>query len=83
MPSVESIDGLIENQGLRVAEQRCRDSQPLEHAEREAAQAPVRNLGEADEFEHLVDASFRDSACAGHPAQMLASRVATVRSLGI
>ena len=54
---VEAVHRLVEQQRRRVAEQRGRDAEALRHAEREAADAAVGDVGEPDLLEHLVDAA--------------------------
>ena len=49
---VEAVDRLVEHEHAGVAEQRVREREPLPHAERVAAHAPVGELGDADLFEH-------------------------------
>ena len=44
---VEAVDRLVEDQGLRVAEQRRGDAEPLAHAEREAARPLAGHLAQA------------------------------------
>ena len=47
---------------------RGRDPEPLRHAEREASGALARGRGEADELEHVVDASGREAVAPREPA---------------
>ena len=56
---IQPVDRLVEQQHVRVAEQRRRDAEPLPHAEREAAHPLVRDGLEADEVDHLVDPGDR------------------------
>ena len=51
---VEAVDRLVEQQRLRVAEQRGRDAEPLAHAERELAGALARDLVQADQVDQLA-----------------------------
>ena len=53
---VEAVGGLVEDQHLRVAEQRVGDAEPLAHAERVVADALLGGrLRETDALEQLVD----------------------------
>ena len=53
---VEPVGRLVEDQHLRVADQRRREAEPLPHAQGVVAHAPRRlRRGQADEVEHLVD----------------------------
>ena len=56
---VEAVDRLVEEHGLRVAEKRGGDAEPLSHAERELAGALARDVVEADEVDHLEHALLR------------------------
>jgi hypothetical protein len=58
---VEAVRGLVQDQRVRIAEQRRRDAEALSHAEREAAGAPARDLGEPDELDQLVDPAAADA----------------------
>jgi hypothetical protein len=51
----EAVDRLVEDQDLRVAEQRSGDPEPLAHSERELAGPLARDLVEADERDQLQD----------------------------
>ena len=53
---VEPVHRLIEDQDLRVSQERGGDAEALVHAQREPANAPASCFGEPDELEH-----FRDS----------------------
>ena len=53
---VEAVRRLVQDQRLRVAEQRRRDAEPLAHAERERPDALACDLLQPDELDHLVDA---------------------------
>jgi hypothetical protein len=53
---VEAVGRLVEDQHLGVAEQGVRDAQPLAHAQRVVADAPLGLDGvQAHQVEHLVD----------------------------
>ena len=51
---VQTGAGLIEHQHPRIPEQRGGQREPLAHAQREAADVPVRRLGQPDQCEYLV-----------------------------
>jgi hypothetical protein len=54
---VETVGRLVENQDLRVTEQRIGDAETLTHAQRVVANATLGlRRRQADEIEHLVDA---------------------------
>ena len=57
---VEAVGGLVEHQDPRIAEQRRREAEPLAHAERVAARAPVAGVLERDQLEQLLDALVAD-----------------------
>ena len=59
---VEAGRRLVEQQELRVAQQRGRDAEPLLHAVRVAADAILAAVGELDQLEHLLDAAARRAA---------------------
>ena len=80
---VEPVDGLVEEQHRRVAEERGGDAEPLRHAQREAADPPACGPGQADELEHCVDSSSRDAVARGHPAQVLARGAAGMKRPGV
>jgi hypothetical protein len=53
---VEAVRRLVENQKLRVAEQRRGETEPLPHPERVALGAPAGGIGQLDHAQHLLDA---------------------------
>ena len=54
---VEAVGRLVEDQHLRLADQRGRDAEPLPHAQRVVAHPPGRLLRrQADQVQHLLDA---------------------------
>ena len=61
---IEAVGGLVEDQHLRVSEQRGRDGQPLAHAHRVPLHAPVgRAAGEV----HLLRAPHRPAPAGDRP----------------
>ena len=76
---IEAVGGLVEDQDLRVAEQRVGEAEALAHAERVLADAPAgRRLVEADELEQLVDALHRHAHGPGGDGERLAAAAAGV-----
>ena len=67
---IETVDRLVEQQHLRIPQQRTRQPQTLRHTEREPAGLLARHLGQSDQPEHLVDAGLRDPVRSSHPLQM-------------
>jgi hypothetical protein len=70
---VEAVGRLVEEQHVRVAEQRTRDRQPLPHAERIRLHALVRRAGQVDDLEQLVHARVRDALRPSEHAQVVSS----------
>ena len=75
---VEAVDRLVEQEHLRVAEQRGGDAEPLPHAERVPLDPTAGGAGEADLLEHLVDAADADAVGPGGDAQVVAAPAAGV-----
>ena len=71
---VEAVGRLVEDDRLRVPEQRGGDPEPLAHAEREAAGALARHAGEPDQVDHLVDARAADAVGLRHRQQVVVGR---------
>jgi len=65
---IQPVHRLVEHEHRRVAQQSSGDSEALCHPEREPARAAARDLGEADEFEHLFDPPARDAVGRSKPA---------------
>ena len=81
---VEAVDRLVEDQDVRVAEQRGGDAEPLAHAEGEARRpACVATAGQADQLEHLVDPAAGDAVGCGQRQQVVAGAAAGVDGLGV
>jgi len=58
---VKAVGRLVQDQDLRLTDQRGRDAQPLAHAEGVVADPPGRLLRrQADQLQHLLDASVRE-----------------------
>ena len=75
---VEAVDGLVEHDRLRVAEERGRDAEPLAHAERELARSLPRDLVQADEVDHVGDSALRDPVRLREREQMVVGVAAGV-----
>ena len=80
---VETVDGLVEQQDLRVAEQGAGQAETLLHAERELAGRLVRDGGQADQVEHLVDPLARQLVRRGEPAQVRLGAPVRVDPVGV
>ena len=76
---IEAVGGLVEDQHLRVAEQRVGEPEALAHAERVLADPPSRSrLVETDEFQQRVDALHRHAHHLGGHGERLAAAAAGV-----
>ena len=75
---VEAVRRLVEDEQLRLAEQRRREPEALPHPERVALHAPARCAVELDEPKHLVDAREGDPGGECQRAQVLAAAAARV-----
>ena len=73
---VEPVRRLVEDEHLRVAEERGREPEPLAHPERVALRAPTRGAGQLDEVEQLVDPRGRDARRGREHAQVVTARPA-------
>ena len=62
---VEAVGRLVEDEDLRVAQQRGGQAESLAHAEGELPDPAVGGLGEVDEVENLVDPPGRGAAGEG------------------
>jgi hypothetical protein len=81
---VQPVGGLVEDEHLRVTDQRGRDAEPLPHAERVVAHTAARLLvAEADQVEHLVDAGRLDPHRALGEGQDLPAGAAGVLGRGV
>ena len=72
---VEPGGGLVEQQQLRLAQQRRGDAEPLPHAVRVPADAILGAVAQLDHLEHLLDARARVAAVEiGEQPQVLPAR---------
>src|SRR5205085_368665 len=62
---VQAVDRLVEDDRVRVAEQRGGDAQPLGHAEGELARAAPGGTGQPDRLDELVDPGLADAGGPG------------------
>jgi hypothetical protein len=56
---IEAVQGLVQNQDLRIAEQGRGEPEPLPHPSRIRSDPTAGHLLEPDEREHLLDATAR------------------------
>ncbi len=80
---VETVDRLVEQQHLGVAEQRRRDPEPLPHTERETAGTPLGDVPQPHDAQHLVHPGRRDAGQLGQGEQVVAGGAAAVHALGV
>ena len=80
---VEPVGRLVEDHGVRVAEQHAGQAEPLAHAERVALDLAPGDLGQADQVEALVDARRGDPVRRRQPAQVVATAAARVHVAGV
>ena len=79
---VEPVAGLVEDHGVRIAEQHAGDPEPLSHAERVRLHLAVGDLAQTDHADALVDPGLGDAVRRGEPPQVVpaaASRVHVAR----
>ena len=70
---IQPVRGLIENEQLRISEQRTGNAQALPHAERIAADRALGDIRNSDETQHLVDATSRNAGGGGENAQVIST----------
>ena len=80
---VETVDRLIEDQRVGVAEQGRGDAEPLTHAEREGPDPLARHLAEPDDVEHCADPAAVDAVAVGEPGEMVGGATSTDDRLGV
>ena len=68
---VEAVRRLVEHQHARVAQQRFGDRQAVLHTERQAADAHLGHLGQADDGEHFAHARGSDAHALGRFGEVL------------
>ena len=80
---VEPVRRLVEDEHLRVAEQRAGQAEPLAHAERVPADAPSGRVREIDELEHFLHSRARDARRRREHPQVIAPRSARMEVGGL
>ncbi|QHY99054.1 hypothetical protein SSPS47_28530 [Streptomyces sp. S4.7] len=80
---VETVDGLVEDEDARVAEQGSRDAEPLVHAERERPGALAGHRRESHQLQDLVHPAHRNTVAAGLRRQMPACGARRVQGLRV
>jgi len=80
---IEAVRGLVEDQQLRIAEQRGGQPQALAHPERVGAHGPVRRVGQLDERQNFLHAGDVDARRQRQSEQVIAPRPAGVEVVGL
>jgi len=80
---IEAVGRLVEQEDLRVTQERTRQRQPLPHAEREPARPLVCCRLESYVAQHLLDPPGRNAAEGGCRPQMVPGRAAGVHAAGV
>ena len=75
---IEPVHRLVEQQRVRIAEERRGDAEALAHAEGELARALARDVVQADEVDQLVDALAADAVRLREREQVVVGRPAGV-----
>lgn len=70
----EPAGGIIEDEGVRIGQQRTGQAQTAIHTARQGAQPFVAQAHEPDDFDHFVDAPNRDTDGRAHHAELSADR---------
>ena len=71
---VEPVHGLVEEERLRVPEQRRGDAEPLPHAERELPRSLLRDLAQSDHVDQLVNPPALNAMCLGESKEVVVRR---------
>jgi hypothetical protein len=77
---VQAVGRLVQDQHLRVAEQRRREAEALPHAERERPDRPPGRGVQAGQVEHLVHPPGRNPVRGGQDPQMVTGPPARVKA---
>jgi hypothetical protein len=80
---VEAVGGLVEDQDARVTQQRSGESEPLPHAEGEAADVAFGGTGQPDQLEDLVAPSVVHADERRVDPQVVACSPARVEARGL
>jgi hypothetical protein len=78
---VEPVEGLVEHEGGRVADQGAAEREPLAHAEGVAADPAVGSGRQAHQVQHLLDAPEGSAGLQGEDAQVPAGGPVGVQAL--
>ena len=80
---VEAVDRFVEDQGVRVAEERGGDTEPLSHAQGEPADPLVGDPVQAGHVDDLTHPTGGDPVRGGHRPQVLVGTATGVHRLGV
>ena len=80
---IEAVDGLVEDQRARIAQQRRRDPEPLPHPQREAPRVLGGDLAQADQVDDLIDPLAADPGGRRHRQQVVGGGAARVDRAGL
>ena len=80
---IEAVDRLVEDEGLRIAQQGCGDAESLAHAEREAADPLAGHGIQSGEADDLVDARPADAVRRRDREQVRAGAATRVHGLRV
>jgi len=80
---VKSVDGFVEDQGVRVAEQRGGDAKALAHAEGEATDPLLGDGLEPGHLDDLLHARLADAVCRTHREQVVVGAATGVHGLRV
>ena len=75
---IETIGGLVEDQDLRVAQQRRGEPEPLAHTKGELADPAVGGASEIYQIEHFIDPPEWGSTDEGFDAEVVACGAAGI-----
>ena len=73
---VEAVGRLVENEDLRVTQERGGQAEALTHAQRVTAHPPDSVGGQADLIEHIVHSGLRNAGSGGEDAERIAGATA-------
>ena len=80
---VQPVDGLVEHQDLRVAEQGARDAEALAHAQREPLRALAGHLGQPDQLQDLSDPALGQVVRLGQAEQVVVGKQPPMDRFGL
>jgi hypothetical protein len=79
---VEAVGRLVEDQDLRLAQERAGQAEALTHPERESLDAAFSGISEVDLVEHLLDAIVSQAGRDGEHPKVVASSSAGMEAVG-